>query len=374
MRFIHTADWQVGKPFRQFGDREPLLRQARLNVIETIGRLALREGALHVLVAGDIYDTDSPTHRTLREPLERMRALPSVQWHLLPGNHDPHRPQGLWDRVRAGGVPENVHLHLTAEPFALDGSATLLPAPLTRRSESTDLTAWMDRAETGPGQIRIGLAHGSVTGFSSESEASNPVDPRRPEMAGLAYLALGDWHRTVRIGDRLWYAGTPEPDRAGSQEIGQVLLVDSAGPGAVPLVTQQDVGTYRWLDREARMGEVNALDDLESGLRSLSGLSSTLLRLRLSGTLPLAQRIELDRRLQDLTAAMFNLQTDLEGLLLRPTAADLEEIDFGGVLRQAADRLKAMVDDGAGDAAHRRHAEQALIELFIRVSRAEAPP
>jgi len=53
MRFIHTADWQIGKPFKQFGDRESVLRQARLVAIENIGRLAAKEGAAHVLVAGD---------------------------------------------------------------------------------------------------------------------------------------------------------------------------------------------------------------------------------------------------------------------------------------------------------------------------------
>ena len=94
MRFIHTADWQIGKPFKQFGDRESVLRQARLVAIENIGQLAAKEGAAHVLVAGDVYDTEAPTPRTLLEPVERMRRFSDVQWHLLPGNHDPHRPKG----------------------------------------------------------------------------------------------------------------------------------------------------------------------------------------------------------------------------------------------------------------------------------------
>ncbi len=60
MRFIHTADWQIGKPFRGFGEKESVLRQARLDGIETIGRLAMRENAPHVLVAGDLYDMRTP--------------------------------------------------------------------------------------------------------------------------------------------------------------------------------------------------------------------------------------------------------------------------------------------------------------------------
>ena len=134
MRFIHTADWQIGKPFRNFGEKDSVLRQARLSAIEAIGRLAAQEGALHVLVAGDLYDNDAPAPKTLLEPLERMRAFPSVHWHIIPGNHDYHRGNGLWDRAAAPGLPANIVFHLAPEPVALGEHAVLFPAPLRRRS------------------------------------------------------------------------------------------------------------------------------------------------------------------------------------------------------------------------------------------------
>lgn len=61
-------------------------------------------------------------------------------------------------------------MDLTAEPVALDSFATLLPAPLTRKSEGGDLIEWMDNAETAPGSIRVGVAHGSVVGKAGASE------------------------------------------------------------------------------------------------------------------------------------------------------------------------------------------------------------
>ncbi len=79
-----------------------------------------------------------------------MRQHASLRWHVLPGNHDPHRPQGLWDRARALGLPANVMLHLEAKPFRA-GDAAILPAPLLRTSETRDLTGWMDQSETEPG-------------------------------------------------------------------------------------------------------------------------------------------------------------------------------------------------------------------------------
>jgi DNA repair exonuclease SbcCD nuclease subunit len=375
MRFIHTADWQIGKPFRQFGDNESVLQRARLDAIEAIGALARREGAAHVLVAGDIYDMEVPKPLTLRQPLERMKLIRDVVWHLLPGNHDPHRPRGLWDRLREPGfgLPDNVRLNLAPEPVPLGDEAMLLPAPLTRKSESADLTEWFDAAATPEGRLRIGLAHGAVKDFGLGGEAGNPIDPTRPARARLDYLALGDWHAATEIGPRLWYSGTPEPDRAGGTEIGEALVVEIEGAGAVPRVTRHIVGRYRWLTREAHLADASDLADFETGLRALPALTDTVLRLRLKGALPLVARGALDRRLEALRAAVFDLAVDTQALAARPTAADLEAIDFGGVLRDTAERLQRLAADGALAADKRRAAEEALVELFILAGEGKDP-
>lgn len=367
MRFIHTADWQIGKVFRKFGDKEPVLQQARLDAIEAIGGLAKREGAVRVLVAGDLYDNDAPSPKTLLEPLERMKRSGHVQWHIIPGNHDPHRSQGVWDRVNAAGLPNNVHLHLSPEPIDVPG-ATLLPAPLMRKSDIRDLTDWMDTAPSSLGTLRIGLAHGSVVGFQSEGDANNPIDPGRPQKAQLDYLALGDWHRTVSIGPRVWYSGTPEPDRFGSQQKGKALLVDIAGPGAAPVVTEHVIGRFGWRSHEELLNEPEQLPDLEQRLRADAGLSTMIMRLTLIGALPLQCHAELDKRLLSLSAAMFWLDTDRSRLSARPTAADLEHIDFDGVLRGAAEELRTLSGDETKDSATRKQADDALMELFLLTS------
>ncbi len=364
MRFIHTADWQIGKVFRKFGEKEPVLQQARLDAIETLGALAKSQDVENILVAGDLYDNDAPSPKTLLEPLERMRHSSHVQWRIIPGNHDPHRSQGLWDRARAAGLPDNVHLLLSPEPVNLAG-VTLLPAPLLRKSDVRDLTDWMDTAPSPPGALRIGLAHGSVVGFQSEGEANNPIDPTRSDKAELDYLALGDWHRTVSIGQKVWYAGTPEPDRFASQQAGKALVVDVAGPGAPPLVAEHVVGRFNWQSHDDRLDEAEQLPDLEQRLRASTDLSSTIMRLTLTGALALSCHAELDTRLLSLSAAMFWLDVDRSRLSARPTAADLERIDFDGVLRGAAELLRGICEDETKDAASRKRADDALMELFL---------
>jgi hypothetical protein len=241
----------------------------------------------------------------------------------------------------------------------------LFPAPLRRRSEVNDLTEWMDEAPSAEGRIRIGLAHGSVTGFGTDGEAKNPIAPDRAKRAGLDYLALGDWHRTMKVNSATWYAGTPEADRFNSQESGQVLLVDIAGKGAPPAVTEMRTGAFRWLSQQEELSAAEDLAGLEQRLRGHPDLSSLLMRLTLKGTLDLTARAGLNSRLSALEAAMFWLESSLDELHVRPTQDDLEQIDFGGVLREAAELLKAEAGNPASSAMERRRAEEALVQLFV---------
>lgn len=375
MRLIHTADWQVGKVFR-FVDQATMgvLQEARLDAITTIGRLAHEHGAPYVLVAGDIYDCASAEDRTLGQALERMRACPQVEWHLIPGNHDPHQPGGPWERLMRRGLPDNVVLHLEPRPASLaGGAAQLLPAPLTRRRALADPTAWMDQAATPAGAIRIGLAHGSITAFGSDGHSQpNLIDPARPERAGLAFLALGDWHGTKRIGPRCWYAGTPEVDDFGIDDGGQVLLVDLPGPDAPPAVEALASGRFAWRQERVQIHAPEEIDALAPRLRALhSDPSALLLDLRLEGTLSLAGRERLARTLDDLAAALRLLRIDDSRLYQSPSPQDLEAIAPGGVVRVAAEHLRALAEDG--DAHAREVAARALLRLYAEHRKLAAP-
>jgi DNA repair exonuclease len=130
MRIIHTSDWQIGKVFRTF-DREveAVLQSERVEAISRIGGAAVENGAAAVVVAGDVWDQAHVSDRTLSLPLERMRLFPGVEWHLVPGNHDPHTPGGPWARLLERGLPGNVRIHVEPVPVPVgDGNeAWLLP-------------------------------------------------------------------------------------------------------------------------------------------------------------------------------------------------------------------------------------------------------
>ncbi|MDX1542286.1 MAG: metallophosphoesterase, partial [Geminicoccaceae bacterium] len=244
MRFIHTADWHIGRAFRFLSDATaPLLQAARVDAVTTIGRLAREHGVRQVLIAGDLYHGDGLAERTLRQPLERMHGCTALTWHVIPGNHDPARPRGLWDRVRRLGLPPNVRLHAEAVVAGIEPGVSLLPAP--GGSLAGDPTAWMDRAVTPDGDLRIGLAHGPSRTFGSGARPGAVIDPGRVRSAGLDYLALGDWHGQREEGTACWYSGTPEPDRFDQPAAGHVLLVD-VDRNAPARTTPLGAAGFRW--------------------------------------------------------------------------------------------------------------------------------
>lgn len=379
MRLIHSSDLQIGKVF---GFLDPqvavLLQDARQTVIGTLGQLAIEHGASDILLAGDIYDKQQPSQVTLAKPIETMRRFAKVTWHLLPGNHDCFRENGLWTRLMRSQLPENVRLHLAPGAVELSSQGTpqayVLPAPLKFISSSDDLTSYMDRESTPAGAIRIGLAHGSIAGFGSEGDAANYIPPARSDQAGLTYLALGDWHRQIRINDRTWYSGTPEPDQfkrppgdSGSLcNGGAALLVDIAGSRAIPIVTPLVTGRYRWRQTARTLTEDSEVARLEEELRALDiDPSRTVLDLRADGVLSLAGRKEFEERIAgSIRAAFCGLRLDDSRLALEPSEADLDDIDQSGFVRVAADRLRAMAVDPS-DAERAKIAGIALKRLYI---------
>ncbi len=365
-RFVHTADWQLGKQFANIpGDAGAALRDRRIETVGAVGRLATARGADAVLVAGDAFDDNAVADRTLIRMLEAVKAF-AGDWVFIPGNHDAALADSVWTRLRSRQPPANVHLAVEPEkPLALAGGrAAILPAVLQRRHEIDDLTAWFDRAETPEGAVRIGLAHGSAPEFlPGSADTKNPVAAGRAGAARLDYLALGDWHGTRQINDRTWYAGTPETDSFSSGDPGNALVVEVRGPGALPEVEKVRTGHFTWLSRAA---EVRSAGDSEALDRTLAGWAPEparcLLRLMLSGAIDLAAGATLCGCLEHWGALFHHLDVRDAGLLDEPSDDDLDRIDRGGFVRAAVERLRSRAGDAADS--DRDAAAMALVRLY----------
>jgi len=368
LKIIHTADWQLGKPFGRFPrEVSGALSEARLDAIDRIAAVAADRGAAHVLAAGDVFDNVDPGDRIVMQALSRMERT-NLTWWLMPGNHDHARPGGLWSRLRRL-APTRIRIVDTPEPVEMEDGAWLLPAPLEHRKTTSDPTASMGDMATPAGALRIGMGHGSITEFGASGESANLIPPDRAHSAGLDYLALGDWHGFLAVGDRTAYSGTPETDRFGRDEPGACVAVD-VRQGEVPAIERVATGRYRWLSRR---WEVSTDEDLQRelvALRAEARSSDVLLSLKLSGVASLADRVAIVAELEDrLAHELRHLDVDAGGLVAKPTQDDVARIDVQGALAGAAATLQARANEGGPDAGV---AAAALERLYVEAMRSTA--
>ncbi len=370
VRLLHTADWQLGKPFANIpGDAGALLREARFATIRRIAALAVERRVDAVLVAGDVFDGNEVSDATLHKALQAMGGF-TRPWVLLPGNHDAHLAECVWTRLARLGPPGNVVVAATAAPIPLaDGRLVVLPAPLTARRTHDDPTVWMDGAATPAAALRVGLAHGAVQGrLPAAADSSNPIDPARADRARLDYLALGDWHGTLEVAPRTWYSGTPEPDRFPQNEPGNVLIVELPGPGLAPQVEAVPVATYHWSTLTLRIApDDDPAQRVDRVLLGIAEPSRALVRLVLEGEIGLAGHAALEAALARWAALLCHLQSDTAGLTAAPLPGDLAQIDDGGIVGMVARRLIARAAED--DAAQRADAALALRLLWSALAR-----
>ncbi len=340
-RFLHTADWQIGRAYQRFAaDDAAQLAEARIATVARIATLAAERRVDAVLVAGDVFDAQTVSDKTVRRLFNALADYPGP-WLMIPGNHDAALAASVWTRARRlGCVPSNVHTLEGPECRRFEALGfVVLAAPLAQRHVHSDLTDWFDDAVSPPGLLRVGLAHGCMAGVLPDTlDSANPIAADRASRARLDYLALGDWHGTRRMDARTWYSGTPEPDRFRGNDPGNVLLVDIAGPGAQPEVEAVPVAAYRWHELQAEVSVATDVEALEARLGELS--SRDVVALRLAGRVDLDARERVARLVGEAQGRVRALDVDMASLRLRPTDADLARLAADGYLGEVLAELR----------------------------------
>ena len=365
-RFIHASDLHLGRRFANIpeppdGNVRGRLMEARHGALARIAAAATAQGAADILLAGDTFDTATPSPTIIRQTLAAMAEAGAVRWWLLPGNHDNLRDaEPLWDAVRREG-PANVRAVTETAPVALAPGVVLLPCPVEWRSAGRDPTTAMVEMQSAEGDLRIGLAHGGVADFGEDGAA---IAPDRDRSAGLDFLALGDWHGRMQVGSRVHYSGSPEQDRFKHDRRGVCLAVELAGPGATPHVEEVETGTFLWTERELTLApRQDAEEALEAAL-PVAGRRNTLLRLRASGWTGLAERARLSAAADRCGPEFAHLELRTDTLGTQYETGDLNDIDRAGALRLAAEHLMAEAEDAARSEFDRNVATDALARLY----------
>ena len=348
-RILHTADWQIGRLYGSFAPDDAVpLAEARFAAVERLAALATLHDVAAVVVAGDVFDLQTVSERTIRKLFLALAGF-SGPWVMIPGNHDAALAESVWTHAqRLGALPPNLHLALVGAVIDFpEIGFSALGAPLTQRHTYNDLTEWFDEAVTPPGRVRVGLAHGSVQGvLASDIDSANPIAADRAARARLDYLALGDWHGCKQIDARTWYSGTPEPDRFKGNDPGHVLLVQIDAPGAEPDVRRIATGLHDWQTWEHTVTVDSDVDVLVARLAQVG--ARDVLDVLVDGQTDLGGLQRLQSALRQAEALARSVRPDLARLRLVPTPQDIADLQADGYLGDVIGELRERQQLGDG--------------------------
>ncbi|MFZ9270526.1 MAG: metallophosphoesterase [Prochlorococcaceae cyanobacterium] len=379
---LHTADWQIGKPYGRVidPDKRSRLRQLRLDAISRIAELSASTGASAVVIAGDLFDSPTPA---ASEVSAVCAAIGSIDCPTLvvPGNHDHGGPGSVWqsplfESERRRRAAQLVVLQ-EPTPYELE-ELVVLPCGLKQRHDSQDPCSWLGQLDwnTLPSnKPRLVLAHGGVNGFgASDLDDENPTGPvnlinlKAAWFEQIDYVALGDWHGCKQVQAKAWYSGTPEPDRfarSADYQSGMVLEV-ALQRGALPVVRPHSTGTAGWHALQMALSSDADLQQLERQLDQLLAgrVGFDLLLLELEGTLSIGAQQRLEALLQRFEAQLLRLKR--RGTVgISPEAAELQalgQLSDAPLVAAVARQLQQQLQD-AGQSEQRALLGEALLEL-----------
>lgn len=363
MKFLHTADWQIGMKAAGLGDAGARVREERLAAGRRVVEVAKGHQVEFVLVAGDLF-ADNAVDRLLVQKVADILSSFGGDVFVIPGNHDPFVPGSVWEHPSWKSA-SNVHVLLDEAPVKVHGGV-LYPCPVKEKHSGLNPTAWIP-SERDEG-IRIGLAHGTVDGVRQD-EPEYPIPRYAAQRAGLDFLALGHWHSygtypgpdgTIHMA----YAGTHETTKFGERDSGNVLIVEIPRPGAPPTITPVKTGRLEWIriERDIRTGE--DLKRVRESIESMANPGHLLVDVSLAGLLMADERGELDHIEQILNSRF--LWGKLDASQLQPSPQDEAWINNlpPGIIRDAAIRLRETPVPSPEISA------RALMELYVIVEEA----
>jgi DNA repair exonuclease SbcCD nuclease subunit len=376
MRFLHTADWQLGMT-RHFlsGEAQPRYSAARRGAVTALGPLAAETGAEFVVVAGDVFEHNQLAPREVSQSLEAMRGI-GVPVYLLPGNHDPLDAASVYtSALFTAERPDNVIVLDRPGVHQVRPGLELVAAPWSSKFPTTDLVARVLDGLPGDGVTRIVVGHGAVDILVPDKDRASLIGLAALQAAldrgAVHYVALGDKHSVFEVGSsgRVWYSGAPEVTNFDDVEPdpGNVLVVDidESDAGRPVRVAPRRVGTWRFLSMRHSVDTSRDVADLDINLDLMPDKERTVIRLGLTGSLTVTDKAALDvclDRYARVFAALvpWDRQTDIA---VMPADGEFDDLGIGGFAAAAVDELVATARTSGEDAEDARAALALLLRL-----------
>ena len=366
IRIVHTADNHLDLPFKQYpAEVASRLIEERFLALGRLVAVANERNAHFFVVAGDLFDSTRVKVGDIDKAAAVLRGFDGVAVIVVPGNHDHYANSEteVWRRFRRA-TEADARIDLLVDPavksYDVEGQAVhFFPCACPSKTGAEPTIGWVAEAAaqhaTG---LKIGIAHGNVTGLGLDAEGQYfNMEPAALEAAGLATWLLGHIHvpfPTSESGERSPYfmAGTHTPDSLRCRHAGSAWSIECDGDR----VTRYERLAPGEIAFRRLTQELLSADDVAGIVRTCEALDagSTVIDLQLSGRLSAAERAHLTAEIDRLRAGFLNL-TEESDIHDRIDAAQIErEYRSGGLAQRLLTALLADADHpDAATLAHR---------------------
>ena len=290
LRALHTADVHLGARHTDLGDQAAALRGRRSAAFAATVDLALAEKVDLLLVAGDLFDSNTQPRRSVEAVAAQLARLVQarVRTVLTPGTHDVYDRASIYrayDLAALAGSPEGDEWVTVLTPDVPEVHFPTLDAIVygtvfeTKRAPASPL-AGLGAAADERATWKIGVVEQDEVIVTTDEIAAS----------GLDYLALGHWHSLQQgvAGSVTWaYSGAPEPVAIDQDAAGRVLLVtfDATGGKKSVALEERKVGRTRFEALEVDAATVGSQPALLERIAALAD-PDLVLDVRIAGLRP----------------------------------------------------------------------------------------
>ena len=272
MKFIHISDLHIGKKLKEMS-----LEEDQRHILRMILDIVRDQKPDGVIIAGDVYDTTTPTNESVTMLDEFLTELADLDTDvfIISGNHDSPEKLGfgsrLFERNRlfiSGTFKGRMDVHtVTKGEESID--ICMLPFikpvhvrrlyPEEKIENYTDaVRCAIEHTDLTEGRRRILVTHQFVVGNGEEPVLSDSesvfvggteaVDAS--VFKGFDYVALGHIHRPQSVGrDTIRYSGTPlKYSLSEADDQKSVTVVDigeNVSVSTIPLMPLRDIRRIR---------------------------------------------------------------------------------------------------------------------------------
>lgn len=232
VKILHCADLHIGAAQTMLGEKGQTRRFEALITFENILSLAKENSVRLILIAGDLFCSNSVERSAVNRVVECISAIPEIQVVFSAGNHDPYNSSSPFFNIK---LPDNFHiLPDTDSEIYFENLGTRVYG----RSFSDTYMSGEARfaLEANEQSINIMCQHGEIK--SDLSSNYNSITNEFIENSNMDYIALGHIHKRTEPARRknTYFAYSGCAEGSGFDELGDKgVYIGNIGKGVCEL-------------------------------------------------------------------------------------------------------------------------------------------